>query len=82
MEKKKRKKKPELKTEPVRKKKKKTKQPTQEKKSQSGQKLRLVLFAGPSCVFNYKNVIELWVIETENSQKLFSVSITHNSKIR
>ena len=29
------------------------------KKSQSGQKLRLVLFAGPSCVFNYKNVIEL-----------------------
>ena len=82
MEKKKEKKKPELKTEPVRKKKKKTKQPTQEKKSQSGQKLRLVLFAGPSCVFNYKNAIKLWVMETENSQKLFSVSITHNSKIR
>ena len=29
------------------------------KKSQSGQKLQLVLFASPSCVFNYKNVIEL-----------------------
>ena len=42
------------------KKKERTEQPTQEKKkNQSGQKLRLVLFAGPSCVFNYKNVIEL-----------------------
>ena len=41
------------------KKKKRTEQPTQEKKVKSGQKLRLVLFAGPSCVFNYKNVIEL-----------------------
>ena len=30
------------------------------KKVKSGQKLRLVLFAGPSCVFNYKNAIELW----------------------
>ena len=41
-------------------KKKKTEQPTQEKKkNQSGQKLRPVLFAGLSCVFNYKNVIEL-----------------------
>ena len=81
MEKKKRKKKkPERKTESV--KKKKTEQPTQEKKSQSGQKLQLVLFAGPSCVFNYKNAIELWVMETKNNQKLFSVSITHNLKIR
>ena len=62
--------------------KKKTEQPTQEKKSQSGQKLQLVLFAGPSCVFNYKNAIELWVMETKNNQKLFSVSITHNLKIR
>ena len=40
-------------------KKKKTEQPTQKKKSQSGQKLQLILFAGPSCVFNYKNAIEL-----------------------
>ena len=32
----------------------------EKKKSQSGQKLRLVLFVGSSCVFNYKNVIELW----------------------
>ena len=83
-------------SQPKKKKKKKTtKQPTQEKekkkkrtanlgkrkkKVKSGQKLRLVLFAGLSCVFNYKNVIELWVMETENS--LFSVSITHNSKTR
>ena len=44
--------------------------------------MRLVLFMGPSCVFNYKNVIELWVMETENSQNVFSVSITYNSKIR
>ena len=29
------------------------------KKVKSGQKLPLVLFAGPSCVFNYKNAIEL-----------------------
>ena len=37
----------------------------------------------PLCVFNYNIAIELWVMETENSQKLlFSVSITHNSKIR
>ena len=37
---------------------------------------------GSLCVFNYNIVIELWVMKTENSQKLFSVSITHNSKIR
>ena len=37
---------------------------------------------GPLCVFNYNIAIELWIIETENSQKLFPVSITHNSKIR
>ena len=65
------------------KKKKRTEQPTQEKKKvKSGQKLQLVLFAGPSYVFNYKNVIGLWVMKTENSQNVFSVSITHNSKIR
>ena len=40
-------------------KKERTEQPIQKKKSQSGQKLRLVLSAGPSCVFNYKNAIEL-----------------------
>ena len=37
---------------------------------------------GPLCVFNYNIAIELWVMETENSQNMFSVSITHNSKIR
>ena len=57
VEKKKEKKKPERKTESV-KKKKPNSQP-RKKKSQSGQKLQLVLFAGPSCVFNYKNAIEL-----------------------
>ena len=34
-------------------------QPRKKKKNQSGQKLQLVLFAGPSCVFNYKNAIKL-----------------------
>ena len=42
----------------------------------------LVLFVGPLCVFNYNIAIELWVMETENNKKLFSVSIIHNSKIR
>ena len=41
-----------------------------------------VTAVGPICVFNYSIAIELWVMETKNSQKLFSVSITHNSKIR
>ena len=41
-----------------------------------------ILFVGPLCVFNYNIAIELWVIEIENSQNVFSVSITHNSKIR
>ena len=40
-------------------KKKKTEQPTQKKKVKNGQKLPLVLFMGPSCMFNYKNAIEL-----------------------
>ena len=56
--------------------------PKLKKKKKEGQKLQLVLFAGPSCVFNYKNAIELWVMETENTQNVFSVSITHNSKIK
>ena len=36
----------------------------------------------PLCVFNYNIAIELGVMETENGQNVFSVSITHNSKIR
>ena len=52
------------------------------KKKKKSQKLLLVLFTGSLCVFNYKNVIELRVMEIENSQNVFSVSITHNSKIR
>ena len=54
----KKKKKIQKKTKPVKKKKNQTAN-LGKKKSQSGQKLRLVLFAGPSCVFNYKNDIEL-----------------------
>ena len=41
-----------------------------------------VVAVGPLCVFNYNITIELWVMEIKNNQKLFSVSITHNSKIR
>ena len=52
---------------------------SEKKESKGGQKLRLWV---PPCVFIYKNAIELWVMEIENSQNVFSVSITHNSKIR
>ena len=66
-------------------KKKKNEQPRKRKKKKkvkSGQKLWLVLFVGLLCVFNYNIAIELWVMEIENSQNVFLVSITHNSKIR
>ena len=48
-------------TEAKKKKKKKTEQLTPEKikKVKSGQKLQLVLFVGPLCVFNYNITIEL-----------------------
>ena len=74
---------PELKTEPV-KKKNRTANPREEmkKRVKCGQKVRLVLFVGPLCVINYNITIELWVMETENSQNVFSVSITYNLKIR
>ena len=52
------------------------------KKSKVVKSCGWVLFVGPLCAFNYNIAIELWVMETENSQKLFLVSITHNSKIR
>ena len=52
------------------------------KKVKSGQQLSLGIVCGSLCVFNYNIVIELWVMETKNSQNVFSVSITHNSKIR
>ena len=52
------------------------------KKKKSVKKWSKVAAMGPLCVFNYNIVILLWIIKTENSQKLFSVSITHNSKIR
>ena len=52
------------------------------KKSQKWSKVAVGTVYGLSYVFNYKNAIELWVMKTENNQNLFSVSITHNSKIR
>ena len=54
--------------------------PTQKKKKVK--RWSKVAAVGPLYMFNYNIAIELWVMETENSQKLFSVSITHNSKIR
>ena len=63
-----------------------TEQPTRRRKEKKKSKVvkscGWVLFVGPLCVFNYNITIELWVMETENSQNVFSVSITHNSKIR
>ena len=69
------------------KKKKRIEQPTQEKKGKKkSQKVvkscGWVLFVNPLYVFNCNIAIELWVMETENSQNVFSVSITHNSKIK
>ena len=57
-------------------------QPRKRKRKKKVKRWSKVAAVGPLCVFNYNIAIELWVMETENSQKLFSVSITHNSKIR
>ena len=66
--------------------KKKKKQPTRRRKEKKKSKVvkncGWVLFVGPIYVFNYNIVIELWVMKTENKPNVFSVSITHNSKIR
>ena len=62
-----------------RKKKKKTTNANPEKKSQ---KVVKSYGCGFLCVFNYNIDIELCVMKTKNTQNLFSVSITHNSKIR
>ena len=40
------------------------------------------LTVDPQCVYNYENAIGNRVMETENGLNVFSVSITHNSKIR
>ena len=53
-----------------------------EKKKKKVKTWSKVAVVGPLCVFNYNIAIELWVMKTENSQKLFLVSITHNSKIK
>ena len=67
------------------KKKNQTANPREERKKKSQKVIKRcsrVLFVGSLYVFNYNIAIELWVIETENRQNVFSVSITHNSKIR
>ena len=86
---KKKKRNPDRTTNPGGKKKRKKKKPDQianpEKKEKKKSKVKScswVLFVGLLCVFNYNITIELWVMKTENSQNVFSVSITHNSKIR
>ena len=50
------------------------------KKVKSGQKLWLGTVCGSLCMFNYNIAIELWVMETENSQNVFSISITQKSE--
>ena len=64
------------------KKKKKNSQRQPRKKKKKKKKWSKVAAVSPLCVFNYNIAIELWVMEIENSQTLFSVFITHNSKIR
>ena len=56
--------------------------PTQKEKKKKIKRWSKVAAVGPLYVFNYNIAIELWVMETENNQKLFSVFIIHNSKIR
>ena len=51
----------------------------EKKKSKVVKNCGWVLFMGPLCMFNYNIAIKLWVMETENNQKVFSISITHNS---
>ena len=68
-----------------RKKKKKKKNQTTNPREERKKKVKRcgwILLVGSLCVFNYNIVIELWVMKTENSQNVFLVSITHNSKIR
>ena len=43
----------------------------EKKRVKSGQKVRLVLFVGPLCMFNYNIAIELWVMETEIAKSCF-----------
>ena len=89
-EKKKKKKKPRTDRTSERRRKKRRKKEEEETQEKKGKKKSQkvvkrcgwVLFVGSLCVFNYNIAIELWVMETENSQNLFSVSIIHNSKIR
>ena len=67
-----------------RKKKEPNSQPGEERKKKSKvvKSYGWVLFVGPLCLFNYNIAIKLWAIETENSQNVFFVSITHNLKIK
>ena len=67
---------------PVKKKKERTQWRRKEKKKKS-QLVKSCYWMGPSCVFNYKNTIELWVMETEKSygnwKQLKGVFSFHNS---
>ena len=43
-------------------------EPSERRKEKKKSKGKVELWlVGPPCVFNYKNVFELWVMETENS---------------
>ena len=52
---------------------KKTEPSEEERKKKKKSQLVKSCWVGPLCVFSYKNAIELWVMETENSPKVFSV---------
>ena len=41
-------------------------EPVRKKKKKKSQLVKRCGWVGPSCVFNYKNAIELWVMETKN----------------
>ena len=49
------------------------------KKKKKVKKWSKVAAVGPLCVFNYNITIKLWVMETENNKRLFSVFSFHNS---
>ena len=40
---------------------------TSDKEEEKKKSVKSCGWVGPSCVFNYKNAIELWVMETENN---------------
>ena len=69
-----------MKTESVPKKKKKTEPREERKKKKQKSKVKSCGCGSFHVCLITKNVIELWVIETENSSNVFSVSITQKSE--